>query len=145
MAKGLKTGGRQKGTPNKKSQELIAMAAEAGATPIEVMLDNMRVAYESAKVAEGEIPVLTPELLSADASASFKIILQAVQRVVGFRKIAQECARDAAPFLHPKLSAVEHSGSIARTSEMSDDELANIAARGSEGTAQAEGDTSKLH
>ena len=108
-------GGRPKGSINKKSRALIQMAEKLGISPMEVMLDNMRVAYESAKAAEQDIPVLNPDLLSKDAQASFKILLQAVQRVMDFRGIAQSCAAEVAPYIHPRLSAVDHSGEITTT------------------------------
>lgn len=104
--------GRPKGAINKKSLALIADAEKRGLTPMEVMLDNMRMAYDSAKAAEAEIPILNPDLLSRDAMATFKVMMQAVKRVVGFREIAQSCARDAAPYIHPRLTAVEHSGEV---------------------------------
>jgi hypothetical protein len=103
---------RTKGAIGKKSKELIARAAELGISPMEVMLDNMRVAYESAKAAEQEIPILNPELLSRDAMAAFKLILKAVQKAVGFRQLAQSCAADVAPYIHPRLAAVQHSGEV---------------------------------
>lgn len=50
-----------------------------------------------------------------------------------------EAAKAAAPYLHARLAAVEHSGNIGikRATEVSDDELANIASGSSEGTADA--------
>jgi hypothetical protein len=42
-----------------------------------------------------------------------------------------EAAKAAAPFVHPRLATVEHSGSLAlpRASDMSDDELAAVVAQ----------------
>ena len=44
MAKGVKTGGRKKGSKNKvnRQQELRKAAAQGGMTPLEYMLDVMR-------------------------------------------------------------------------------------------------------
>lgn len=44
-----KTGGRTKGTPNKRNAELVARVASEGALPLDVMLDIMR-----RKVAKGD-------------------------------------------------------------------------------------------
>lgn len=81
MAKGVKTGGRQKGSKNKATvekeagqAEVVAKAAAAGITPLEVMLGAMRDAWPHDK----------------DAAARF--------------------AKDAAPYMHPRLAAVEHTG-----------------------------------
>jgi hypothetical protein len=35
-----------------------------------------------------------------------------------WRQIAQECAKDAAPYVHPKLSSVEHGGNEAKPRQM---------------------------
>ena len=38
----MKTGGRKRGTPNKKTQELLAHAAAGGELPLDYMLQIMR-------------------------------------------------------------------------------------------------------
>ncbi|ULQ46953.1 hypothetical protein JN531_001395 [Flagellatimonas centrodinii] len=75
MAKGYKTGGRKKGTPNNKTRDMQRKAEELGITPLEVMLEAMKEAYES-----------------KGACAAFVY------------------AKDAAPYIHAKLSSVEASG-----------------------------------
>lgn len=78
MAWGKKTGGRQKGTPNKRTaakQALVVQATQEGITPLEVMLGAMRDAWAA-----------------------------------GDKEAAANFAKDAAPYLHPKLSSVEHKG-----------------------------------
>ena len=42
MAKGVKTGGRQKGSKNKVTVEREAQIASSGLTPLEFMLQNLR-------------------------------------------------------------------------------------------------------
>ncbi|ANW00676.1 hypothetical protein LMTR13_11355 [Bradyrhizobium icense] len=58
-----------------------------------------------------------------------------------------EAAKAAAPYVHARLAAVEHSGSVGikRATEVSDDELAHIAAGSSEGTAEAPIDPAQLN
>lgn len=52
-------------------------------------------------------------------------------------------AKEAAPYLHPRLSAVEHSGNIARSAEeLPDAELERIAASGRE---SAVGETARTN
>jgi hypothetical protein len=71
MAAGRKTGGRQKGVPNRKTKELQEAVAAYGITPLEYMLRIMR-----------------------DETAS--------------DERRDDMAVSAAPYLHPKLAAIEH-------------------------------------
>jgi len=76
-----KTGGRQKGTPNKRTQQILDQAAAEGITPLEVQLRTMRMLWEKAH--EGSVPDLE---LAKQACA-----------------VAAQCA----PYCHPRLAAVE--------------------------------------
>lgn len=40
----------------------------------------------------------------------FKALLAKVKQAAGLRVMAHECARDAAPYMHPKLSTVQVTG-----------------------------------
>lgn len=71
MAIGRKTGGRVKGSRNKKIREIADKAAASGITPLEVMIQAMREAYDS-----------------GGALAAFPF------------------AKEAAPFMHPRLQSV---------------------------------------
>ena len=73
MAQGSKTGGRQKGTPNKATAKREAEIAKSGKTPLQFLLDRMR---------------------NTKADMSERI----------------ECAKAAAPYVHPKLASIEYSG-----------------------------------
>jgi len=107
--KGKKTGGRQKGTRNKVTEANVAIAS-AEEQPLEVMLDNMRVAYRKAKDVEAAI---IPAMISGlPLEQSFDAIRREVERSLNLRAVAQVCAREAAPFCHPKLSATVHSGKL---------------------------------
>ncbi len=68
-----KTGGRQKGTPNRKTKELQHRVEASGLTPLDYMLAVMR----------------NPRLPVA---------------------MRFDAARSAAPYIHPRLSAIEHTG-----------------------------------
>ena len=81
-----KTGGRQKGTPNKKTAALQRQIAETGLTPLEVMVKRMR--WHSKE---------------ADLAVKRKDYADAERHM----KEAEEAASRAAPYLHAKLSAVE--------------------------------------
>lgn len=81
-----KTGGRQKGTPNRKTAETIAAVEAAGITPLDYLLLVMR-----------------DELKSSD--------------------VRLDAAKAAAPYVHPKLAAIEHSGGVTLNHETALDEL----------------------
>lgn len=111
---GERRGGRLRGVPNKKTAERLALAERAaaeGKTPLDVMLANMRHFDRLAETAEDALSKLTAEAI-ADMSPDeqFKHLLAEVKKTVGFRELAQTCARDSAPFVHPKLAAIQHSG-----------------------------------
>jgi hypothetical protein len=105
MAKGKKTGGRGRGTKNKLTVErqteqaaIVAEAKAAGLTPLEVMLENMRFAHRQAD-----------ELIARVAEAS-NLNVDDLKGALGMRKLAEDCARDAAPYVHPRLQAIQHMG-----------------------------------
>ena len=88
--------GRKKGTPNKSTKKRKAVAEKAlseGITPLEVMLGAMRSLWNLARATKEAAERVT---LEAQASA---------------------IAKDAAPFVHPRLAAVEHSGDLTHTHE----------------------------
>lgn len=78
-----KGAGRKKGVATKKTREIADRAASEGITPLEYMLQVMR--SEPPEGLEG------PQILSATM-------------------LRFEAAKAAAPYIHPKLSAVEHTG-----------------------------------
>jgi hypothetical protein len=115
MARGGKRegAGRKKGALTKRTKEIAERALAEGKTPLEVMLDNMRHFQQVALDAEQVINDLTvaessgKEVSPAD---QFKVLLAQVKQAAGLRHMAHECARDAAPFMHPRLSATTIAG-----------------------------------
>lgn len=93
--------GRKEGSATKKTREIADKAAQEGITPLEVMLDNMVFAHQQA----GEImaQLLESGMDLPDGFDQLKELLR-------FRGIAQEAAKDAAPYIHPRLAAIEHTG-----------------------------------
>lgn len=69
---------------------------------------------ESAEAALAEISA--EKIASMEPEEQFKHLLAEVKKAAGLRNMAQECARDAAPYSHSRLSTVEakheHSGSV---------------------------------
>lgn len=90
-----KGAGRKPGSATKKTREVAEKAATEGVTPLEYMLAVMRAdaAHEDPKV-------------------------QAVREAMKF-----EAAKAAAPYIHPRLQAIEHSGSIDWVGKATDAEL----------------------
>ncbi len=78
--------GRRAGIPNKANAAREARIAASGITPLDVMIETMRAHWE-ASLAEPDL-VLARDL-KGQASA---------------------IAKDAAPYVHPKLANVQHSG-----------------------------------
>lgn len=148
MAAGIKTGGRKKGTPNKRTlvvakrdKEILDKAAATGQTPLEVMLENMRHFQKVALDAEAILAGMSiAELGAADLppDQQFKLLLAEVKKAAGLRQMAHECARDAAPYAHARLNSIE--AKITHRDEMTENELrrsiaADLAAAGIESPA----------
>jgi hypothetical protein len=108
MARGSKPGerrgGRQKGTPNKKTVAAMQAAEEAG----RVLAENL-----GDKCFPGDAHAL--------AMALYKDTTQPIE-------IRLEALKAALPYEKPRLSAVEHSGSIGTTQEQGLSLLERLAA-----------------
>lgn len=77
--------GRKKGSATRKTREIADKAAEQGITPLEVMLAAMREAYEQAT--------------KPDVKADVRL---------AYLEKAASVAKDAAPYIHPRLASIEH-------------------------------------
>lgn len=114
-----KGSGRKTGAATTKTREIADQAVKDGVTPLEVMLRAMRALVDEAdrniakQVAAGVENVDTPHMLLQDAAA---------------------IAKDAAPYVHPKLSAVEMNAKV--VSKTLAEELSELNALGN-----AEGDS----
>lgn len=115
MARGGKRegAGRKQGALTKRTRETAERASAEGKTPLEVMLDNMRHFQQVALDAEAVIEGMNEEqleVLGESHEQRFKALLAKVKQAAGLRQMAVECARDAAGYIHPKLTAVSHTG-----------------------------------
>jgi len=105
--------GRKPGAITKRTREVAERALTEGKSPLEIMLDNMRhfqqVALDAEAVIEGmnESQVAS---LGQSHEEQFKALLAKVKQAAGLRVMAHECARDAAGYMHAKLSAVTLAG-----------------------------------
>lgn len=92
MAKGMKTGGRKKGTPNKLTMARKAKIEAAGITPLDYMLSLLRdetqeqaVRFQAAKEAA---PYVHPKLATIDGNLNHTIskhddVLAEIEAVIG--------------------------------------------------------------
>lgn len=85
--------------------QIVKDCLESGTTPLEVMLSNMRFAHEEAHkmLAEVLAKMEKPKLKQDQADELFNLM----RELMRMRGIAQEWARDAAPYVHPKLAQIE--------------------------------------
>jgi hypothetical protein len=115
MARGGKRigAGRKLGSVTKRTREIADRAVAEGKTPLEVMLDNMRHFQQVALDAEAVIESMNEEQvqsLGGNHEEQFKALLAKVKQAAGLRVMAHECARDAASYMHAKLSSVTVAG-----------------------------------
>lgn len=104
--------GRRPGAVTKRTREIADRAVAEGKTPLEVMLDNMRHFQQVALDAEAMIEGLTADefigaVTDMTPEQQFKELLAQVKKAAGLRLMAQECARDAAAYMHARLSSTE--------------------------------------
>lgn len=110
--------GRPVGSVGQKTKMLRAIADKAiaeGVHPLEVMLDNMRFYHQRADV-------LQTAVLAKVAKVSLKSkealeLLEEFKELGENRMKAQSCAVDAAPYVHPRLSATQVTGEITHKHE----------------------------
>ncbi len=77
------------------------------------MLENMRHFQEAALDAEKILKGLTAVDITGEhlePGEQFKVLLAEVKKAAGLRQMAQECARDAAPYIHSRLATIQHTG-----------------------------------
>lgn len=107
--------GRPRGLPNRASIARQEQIARSGATPLDAMIQKMR--WHMNKAAR-ELKRIE-EAAQAQQPYDTKVLEAALDK-------ANEAAKDAAPFVHPKLASItmdaHHSGSV-DLSLLSDEEL----------------------
>src|SRR5258708_15116454 len=97
MAIRRKTGGRTKGTPNKASAAKAAAIAVSGLTPLDFAIATMR---RYAAKAEAW------EQIADDETATPSERAEAAKTAREYTQFAMDAAKTAAPYAHPKLTAI---------------------------------------
>jgi hypothetical protein len=112
-----KLGGRKLGSATKLTRAKANELCEAGESPLDVMVDNMKFWARQSKALEEKLVVLiidvTPPKNEEQAQLQFEQRAQLIKLLESFlsaRAEAQKCAVNAAPYCHPRLQAVVFSG-----------------------------------
>lgn len=84
--------GRKRNSPNKASIARQAKVAATGVTPLEVIIADMRFHHEAAQRERRKGAKADKGKIASELAA------------------AREAAKDAAPYVHPRLQAVQHTG-----------------------------------
>lgn len=95
--------GRKPGTPNTKTREVAEKAAADGITPLEVMIRAMRAYVDEADRLHEE--AVTLELVGEGDTRETVTALRKAS--LGAITAAAGVAKDAAPYMHPRLQQVQ--------------------------------------
>jgi hypothetical protein len=97
MAIRWKAGGRTQGTPNKATAAKAAEIAASGLTPLDFAISTMR-----RYVAKAE----ALEQIADDETATPSDRAEAAKTAREYTQFAMDAAKTAAPYVHPKLTAI---------------------------------------
>ena len=101
MAQGFKTGGRQKGTPNRVTSDMRQAIAESGETPLDhmirVMRDETTEPSRRDDMARAAAPYLHPRLSAVDlTSKDSSPVIPVINITTSKEPVPKSTARDAA-------------------------------------------------
>jgi RNAse (barnase) inhibitor barstar len=106
--------GRTVGTKNKKTlarQSILDRLTQGQKTPLDIMLDNMMFAHEKAERHLADVVEwlerAPPENADVYQQRALNIV-SSFRTALAFRDASQRFAEGAAPYCHPKLSAIAH-------------------------------------
>lgn len=120
------------------SRGLAAEIIRSGNAPLHVMLNNMLFYHADAQEVKDALDIIVSRVqatqdetgeLSDEDRELYKRALDLAEVYVGARDKSQACARDAAPYVHARFSAVSFTPSDAEadlSADVSDEVLTNI-------------------
>lgn len=79
---------------------------KGGITPLEVMVKNMRWWDDSAEGLLRQLLQMGDQVASFDDADLLREFFKIIEKVGIYRDKAEECAVDAAPYMHPKLASI---------------------------------------
>lgn len=109
MAKGRKTGGRKKGTLNKRTQDLEALLEEMKFCPARALVRSYRLAMKQFKAYDQ----VAEKILDSDADVEVKDLrrlLSSSDAAPTYLRIAETAAKELMQYRFPKRKAVEITG-----------------------------------
>lgn len=98
--------GRKEGSLTKRTREIAEVAAAQGVTPLEVMMSTMMALYKEAGNCSRDHHDHGDKANEHDDGHDAMI----TENRIKLLNMAATIARHAAPYVHPRLSAVEHTG-----------------------------------
>ena len=98
--------GRKEGSLTKRTREIAEVAAAQGITPLEVMMSTMMELYKEAGNCSRDHHDHGDKANEHDDGHTTMI----TENRIKLLNMAATIARHAAPYVHPRLSAIEHTG-----------------------------------
>ena len=98
--------GRKEGSLSKRTREIAEVAAAQGITPLEVMMSTMMALYKEAGNYSRDHDDHGDKANEHDDGHTAMI----TENRIKLLNMAATIARHAAPYVHPRLSAIEHTG-----------------------------------
>lgn len=98
--------GRKEGSLTKRTREIAEVAAAQGITPLEVMMSTMMELYKEAGNCSRDHHDHGDKANEHDDGHGTMI----TENRIKLLNMAATIARHAAPYVHPRLSAIEHTG-----------------------------------
>ena len=98
--------GRKEGSLTKRTREIAEVAAAQGITPLEVMMSTMMALYKEAGNCSRDHHDHGDKASEHDDGHDAMISENRIKLL----NMAATIARHAAPYVHPRLSAIEHTG-----------------------------------
>jgi len=95
--------GRKEGSLTKRTREIAEVAAAQGITPLEVMMSTMMALYKEAENC-------TKHDDHSHEGVGHDHDIMITESRIKLLNMAATIARHAAPYVHPRLSAIEHTG-----------------------------------
>jgi len=97
--------GRKEGSLTKRTREIAEVAAAQGITPLEVMMSTMMALYKEAENCNRH-----DDHDHAHEGVGHDHDVMITKNRIKLLNMAATIARHAAPYVHPRLSAIEHTG-----------------------------------
>ncbi|MBU3615510.1 hypothetical protein ICN46_11475 [Polynucleobacter sp. Latsch14-2] len=98
--------GRKEGSLTKRTREIAEVAAANGITPLEIMMSTMMALYKEAGNCSRDHHDHGDKTNEHDDGHTAMI----TENRIKLLNMAATIARHAAPYVHPRLSAIEHTG-----------------------------------